>query len=190
MGVSEESRRMRRVQRRADLKDGWTEEKKDRFIGTLEATCNIAAALRAVDMSRSGLDKLRARNGEIRARMREARRRAYVDLEFFTLDKIMNGTVKTVTKADGKVETVHEYPLALALQLLRLHKDVAEGGGGAAAEAAAEPSEEQRVEVVERLMRKMGKLRERMDREEAAAAAAESGTGEGAGEGDRAEAGQ
>jgi hypothetical protein len=46
------------------------------------------------------------------------------------------------------------------------------------------------VEVVERLMRKMGKLRERMDREEAAAAAAESGTGEGAGEGDRAEAGQ
>jgi hypothetical protein len=191
MGQSEESRRMRRVQKRADLKDGWTEEKKDRFIETLEATCNIAAALRAVDMSRSGLDKLRARNGEFRARMREARRRAYVDLEFFTLDKIMNGTVKTVTKADGKVETVHEYPLALALQLLRLHKDVAEGGagGGAAAEAAAEPSEEQRVEVVERLMRKMRKLRERMDREEAAAAAAAaSGAGEGAG--DRAEAGQ
>jgi hypothetical protein len=34
------------------------------------------------------------------------------------------------------------------------------------------------MEVVERLMRKMGKLRERMDREEAAKPAAEDGKGE------------
>jgi hypothetical protein len=177
---------MRRVQKRADAKEGWTEEKKDRFIEVLEATCNIAAALRAVEMSRGGLAKLRARDGGFRARMNEARRRAYVDLEFFALEKIMTGTVKTVTKADGKVETVHEYPLVQALQLLRLHRDVAEGGGGAASEEAAEPSEEQRREVVERLMRKMRKLRERMDREEAAASSGAAG----AGEGDSAEAGQ
>jgi hypothetical protein len=176
---------MRRVQKRADLKDGWTEEKKDRFIETLEATCNIAAALRAVEMSRGGLAKLRARDGALRARMMEARRRAYIDLEFFALDKIMTGTVKTVTKADGKVETVHEYPLVQALQLLRLHRDVADGGSARTAEEAAEPNEEQRREVVERLMRKMRKLRERMDREEAAEASAA-----GAGEGDQAEEGQ
>jgi hypothetical protein len=183
----EESRRMRRVQKREDRKDGWTEEKKDRFIEVLEATCNISAALRAVEMSASGLTRLRARDGAFRARMVEARRRAYLDLEFFALEKIMAGTVKTVTKADGKVETVHEYPLTQALQLLRLHRDVADGGAGvgAGADEAAEPSEEQRAELVERLMRKMRKLRERMDREEAAAAARSGGES-----GDAAEAGQ
>lgn len=163
-----------RAQRRADRKEGWTDEKKDLFLETLQATCNIAASLRAVDMSRSGLEKLRARDGEFRARMAEARRRAYLDLEFFALEKMMTGTVKTVTKADGKVETVHEFPLHLAMQLLRLHRDVAES---AEAEEAAEPSEEQRLEVVERLMRKMTKLRERMDAEEAEAAAIACGQG-------------
>lgn len=168
MGIGVEARRMRRVQRREDRKDGWTDEKKDLFIETLEGTCNIAASLRAVAMSRGGLDKLRARDGQFRARMEEARRRAYVDLEFFALEKMMNGTVKTVTKADGKVETVHEYPVHLALQLLRLHRDVA-GGNEASAGAETEPDEAQRQEVIERVLRKLGKLRARMDRERAAA---------------------
>ena len=164
MGLENEDRRMRRVQKREDRKDGWTDQKKDRFIETLAATCNIAASLRAVEMSRGGLEKLRARDGSFRARMADARRRAYLDLEFFALEKLMNGTVKTVTKADGKVETVHEYPIGLAMNLLRLHRDVA---GSAEAEEAAEPSEEQRLEVVERVMRKLRKLRARIDREDA-----------------------
>ena len=174
MAQGEDDRRMRRVQRREDRRDGWTEEKKNRFIETLEATCNIAAALRVVEMSRGGLAKLRARDGAFRARMADARRRAYLDLEFFALEKIMSGTVKTVTKADGAVETVHEFPLGQALQLLRLHSDVAESAG---AEEAAEASEAQRLEVVERLMRKMRTLRARMDREEAAAGEAAAGAG-------------
>jgi predicted metal-dependent enzyme (double-stranded beta helix superfamily) len=175
---------MRAVQRREDRKDGWTEEKKSRFIEELEATCNIAAALRAVEMGRTGLARLRARDGAFRARMLDARRRAYLDLEFFALEKMMAGTVKTVTKADGSVETVHEYPLTQALHLLRLHRVAAPGGEPE--EAAGEPDEARRVEVVERLMRKMGKLRERMDREEAAAAQA----GGGEGSNDEAEAGR
>lgn len=173
MGGDEE-KRIRRVRKRADRKEGWTEAKKDQFIEVLEATCNIAAALRAVGMSRSGLTKLRARDGAFRATMADSRRRAYVDLEFFTLGKIMDGTVKTVTKADGSVETVHEYPLHLALQLLRLHRDVADS---VAAEEAPDgaPDEARRLEVVERLMRKMRKLRERVEQEEATKAAAAGG---------------
>jgi hypothetical protein len=167
MGSVDEARRMRRVQLREDKKDGWTEEKKARFIEELEASCNIAAALRAVEMGRTGLARLRARDGEFRARMLEARRRAYLDLEFFALEKMMSGIVKTVTKADGAVETVHEYPLTQALHLLRLHRDAAPGGGETEQVADA-PDEARRLEVVERLMRKMGKLRERMDREDAA----------------------
>ena len=170
MAERDENRRVRRVQKRAGRKDGWTEAKKERFLEVLEATCNIAAALRAVKMSRSGLNKLRRREGAFRARFADTKRRAYIDLEFFTLGKIMEGTVKTVTKADGSVETVHEFPLHLALQLLRLHRDVAESA--AAEEAETAPDEAQRLEVVERLMRKMRKLRERVEREEAAAAAA------------------
>jgi hypothetical protein len=180
-------RGMRRVQAKKTGKDGWTAAKRALFIETLKTTCNIAASLRKVRMSRSGLDRLCGRNGAFRAEMAEARRQAYRDLEYFALEKLMAGTVKTVTKADGKVETVHEYPLHLALQLLRLHRDAAPGGGGEAGvadEADAEPSEEQRMEVVERLMRKLGKLRERMKREEEAAAEAARGVlAIGAGEG-------
>ncbi|HEY0147545.1 MAG TPA: hypothetical protein VGB70_00930 [Allosphingosinicella sp.] len=179
----------RRVQKKAEREGGWTRAKKDLFLETLRATCNISAALREVGMSRGGLEKLRARDGAFRAGMNAARREAYRELEYFALEKMMSGVVKTVTKADGKVETVHEYPLHLALQLLRLHGDVASGGGGAggtggdAEDPEAEPSEEQRLEVVDRLMRKLRKLRERMDREEAAAAAEAAAGGGGAGEG-------
>jgi hypothetical protein len=171
MADGDEGKRMRRVQKRADAKEGWTDAKKERFIEVLEATCNIAAGLRAVGMSRSGLTKLRARDGAFRARMADSRKRAYVDLEFFTLGKIMDGTVKTVTKADGSVETVHEYPLHLALQLLRLHRDVADSA--AAEEAPDGASDEARkIEVVERLMRKMRKLRERVEQADKAAGGA------------------
>ena len=162
--------------RRADRKEGWTEAKKKAFLEVLGATCNIAAALRAVGMSRQGLEKLRARDGAFRAAMAEVRRRAYLDLEFFALEKMMNGTVKTVTKADGAVETVHEFPLGQAMHLLRLHRDVAEGAGVPEAESE-EAGEERKAEVVERLMRKMRALRARMDREEAAALKATGGGG-------------
>jgi hypothetical protein len=172
--------------RRADRKEGWTEAKKAAFLEVLGATCNIAAGLRAVEMSRPGLERLRARDGSFRAAMTEVRRRAYLDLEFFALEKMMNGTVKTVTKADGAVETVHEYPLTQAMHLLRLHRDVAGGAGMPEAESE-EAGEEQKAEVVERLMRKMRALRARMDREEAAALKAKGGEvgadgGAGAGE--------
>jgi len=162
----------KRVCRKADRADGWTTAKKAEFLDVLGATCNIAAALRAVGMSRQGLEKLRGREGTFRAQMAETRRRAYLDLEFFALEKMMNGTVKTVTKADGNVETVHEFPLGLAMQLLRLHRDVAQS---AETEEAEEPGEEAKLEVVERLMRKMRALRARMDREEAAARKAAGG---------------
>ena len=187
MASGEEGRLVGRVQKRQDRKDGWTEAKKDRFLATLAATCNISASLREVGMSRAGLDKLRARDGSFRARMADARRQAYLDLEFFALEKLMSGTVKTVTKAGGAIETVHEYPLNLALQLLRLHRDVADS---ASAEEAAEPSEAQRLEVVERVMRKLRKLRERMDEEAAAGGASGASGGAGAGDqGDAAEEG-
>ncbi len=144
-------------------KNGWTKAKQEAFLAALGGTCNIAAALRKVRMSRSGLDKLRSRDAGFRARMREAVREAYRNLELFTIEKMMNGTVKTVTKPGGHVETVHEYPLHLAVQLLRLHKD----DSPAASEDA--PMAEDREEVTNRLLRKIAAVRKRLDAEAAKA---------------------
>jgi hypothetical protein len=135
--------------------NSWTKAKREAFLAALAATCNIAAALRRVRMSRSGLDRLRGRDAEFRQRMREAVREAYRNLELFTIEKMMNGTVKTVTKPDGSVETVHEYPLHLAVQLLRLHKDNAP-------DAEDAPMAEDREEVTNRLIRKIAGVRERL----------------------------
>ena len=57
-------------------KNRWTRAKQEAFLEALAGTCNIAAALRKVRMCRSGLDKLRARDGAFRASMREAIRTA------------------------------------------------------------------------------------------------------------------
>ena len=142
-------------------KNSWTKAKQEAFLAELGATCNIAAALRKVKKSRSGLDRLRQRDAGFRARLEETVSRAYGDLELFTLKKMMDGTVKTVTKPDGGVETVHEYPLHLAVQLLRLHKDRAPG---------TEPDlvTEDKEAVVARLVRKIGAVRRRLEKEAAA----------------------
>lgn len=142
-------------------KNSWTKAKREAFLGELALTCNIAAALRKVKMSRSGLDHLRHRDAGFRARLEATVSHAYGDLELFTLKKMMDGSVKTVTKPDGGVETVHEYPLHLAVQLLRLHKDRAPG---------AEPDlvAEDKEAVVARLVRKIGAVRRRLEKEAAA----------------------
>ena len=140
-------------------RNSWTKAKQEAFLGALTATCNIAAALRRVRMSRGGLDNLRHRDAAFRERMRIAVREAYAGLEMFAIEKMMSGVVKTVTKADGAVETVQEYPLHLAVQLLRLHKDNAP-------EAEAAPNADEREEVTKRLLRKIAAVRARQQREE------------------------
>lgn len=148
----------KRPQMRKGRRNGWTKAKQEAFLAALARTCNIAAALRSVRMSRSGLDRLRRRDAGFRARMIETVREAYGTLELFTIRKMMDGTVKTVTKADGSVETVHEYPLQLAVQLLRLHKDNAPG-------AEPELRGEDREAVLARLGRKVDAVARRLERE-------------------------
>ena len=149
----------KRPQLRKARTTGWTPKTREEFLAALSGTSNIAAALRRVGMCRSGLDKLRQRDAAFRAGMRQAIRSAYQPLELFVLERLMNGTVKTVTRADGSVETVHEFPLHLAIQLLRLHKDTAEAG-----ETVHPPADIEAVRA--RLLRKLEGVRRRLDREE------------------------
>ena len=139
-------------------KSGWTAAKKQRFLDELGATCNIAASLRKVRMGDSGLRKLMRRSAAFRAQMEEVRSEAFARLELTMLERMMNGTVKTVTRADGSVDKTHEYPNAIALQLLRLHKDKV-------AETQAEHDPEEIEAVRERILRKLAVVRRRLDRE-------------------------
>ena len=149
----------KKPQMRKPRKDAWTKAKRRAFLDTLSVTCNIAASLRKVRKGRRGLDRLRARDAGFRAEMRAAIRHAYTNLELFALEQMMNGTVKTTTRADGSVEKVHHYPLHLALSLLRLHKGTAEEP-----EEAGDP--EAIEEVRARILRKLEAVRRRVEAED------------------------
>ena len=140
-------------------KGGWTAAKRKAFIDELAATCNVAASLRKVRMSDTSVYRLRKQSAQFRAEWAEALREGYAKLEMMLLERAMNGTVKTVTRADGAVDKTHEYPNHIALQLLRLHKDSA-----AAAEAEHDPEEME--EVRQRIARKLEAVRKRLEREQ------------------------
>ena len=163
----------KRPQVRKGSKDGWTAAKRARFLEALAETCNIAESLRRVKMGASGLAKLRARDAAFRAGWAVAIREAVARLEVVLLERALNGTVKTVVKAGGQTETMHEYPNAIALQLLRMHRgEAGEGGGFAAAGAAADGGyEEDMEELRKRVMRKLAGVRRRLEREGRAGAA-------------------
>lgn len=145
---------------RKPKKTDFTAAKQDKFFATLAATCNAAAAARAARISKQTANRHRRKYAAFRARWAEAVREAYANLELMMLKRMMDGTVKTVTKHDGSTETVHEYPNALALQLLRLHR-------GEAAEAAIEHNPADVDEARERIIRRIARLRKQRAEERA-----------------------
>lgn len=155
----------KKPQLRKAKKDGWTPAKKGRFLEALADTCNIALSLRRVKMSASGLAKLRARDAAFRAGWAVAVREAVARLEIVMLERALKGTVKTVTKAGGQTETMHEYPNAIALQLLRMHRGEAQASEMAAGAAAAPDGgyEEDMEELRKRVMRKLAGVRRRLE---------------------------
>lgn len=137
-------------------KNDWTEAKQGRFFAALADTCNIAAALRRVRKSESSYYRLKRRSAAFRAGIAAAIGEAHQKLHLELLDRSINGTVKTVIRSDGRTETIREYPNAVALALLRMHKGTAE-----AASTVHEPED---VEAVrERIMKKLAIVRRRLE---------------------------
>ena len=130
----------------------------DIFLAALAATCNVREACRQAGFTTTTVYDHRKRNARFRAAWAEAVKEAYGRLELMMLEKMMDGTLTTKTRADGSIETVHEYPLALALQLLRLHR-------ANAAEAAIEHDPDDIDEVRDRIALRISRLRERMQAE-------------------------
>jgi hypothetical protein len=70
------------------------------------------------------------------------------------LDRSLNGSEKIVTRKDGSEERIREYPNAVAMTLLRLHRETAE-------EATREADPADVEELRERLFNKLERLRKR-----------------------------
>lgn len=148
-----------RPQARKQRKFEWTKAKEKIFLATLAETCNVTAAAGAAGMSASGAYMRRKKVAAFRASWAEAIATAYRDLELVLLERALNGTEKIVTKPNGSVERMREYPNQIALQLLRMHRDTA---------VEAERPEVDGDEVRERLVNKLERLRKRFEEEDRA----------------------
>lgn len=141
--------------RKASKRD-WNAAKEEAYVGTLAETCNLTAAAAAAGVSVSSARERRQTNARFRAGCAEAVAFAYHRLELATLERSLNGSEKIVIRKDGSEERSHEYPMAVALTLLRMHRETA-------AEATNEPDAADIEEVRERLFQKLQRLRKRLD---------------------------
>jgi hypothetical protein len=133
---------------------GWNRARETSFLISLAETCNVTRAAADAGVSISAAYSRRKRNAAFRAAWSEAIAAAYRRLELLLLDRAFNGSEKVVTRKDGSEERVREYPNAIALQLLKMHKDTA-------VKAEREHSPEEIEELREKLRRKLGRLRQR-----------------------------
>lgn len=152
---------------RADLKmtrpdrRAFTPAKQRRFFEALRATCNVLRSCEAAGTSSVTVYRHRKSSAAFRAQWAETLREAYADLELAMLERALNGTTRTVTASDGSVkQRLHEYPNAVALTLLRLHRD-------GVAEVSVEHDPADVDELRARIARKLGRLRERIEGERA-----------------------
>lgn len=137
---------------------GFTAAKQEIFFTTLAATCNVSLAAEAAGVCKATVYAHRRGSAKFRARWALELREAYAKLELALLDRALNGTVRTVTRADGRTDRIHDYPNAVALTLLRRHQE-------SAAEAGFEPSPADVEELRGRLASKLARLRRRLDAE-------------------------
>ena len=76
-------------------------------------------------------------------------------LELVLIERALNGTERIVTKGEGREERMREYPNHIALQLLKMHRETA-------IEATSEVSDDEASEARQRVLAKLGRLRERV----------------------------
>ena len=139
------------------IRTAFTPAKQRRFFEALRATCNVLRSCEMADVSTPTAYRYRKLSAAFRAQWAETLREAYADLELAMLERTLNGTVKTVTREGAVKETVHDYPNAVALTRLRLHRD-------AAAEASVDQDPIDVAELREKIARKLERLRERQAR--------------------------
>ena len=142
---------MRKASRR-----NWTKTKESKFLSVLAETCNVTEAARQAGVCLSYAYKRRASNAGFRAGWMQAIGDAYQRLELVLLDRAFNGIEKVVKRRDGSEERMLEYSNQLGLSLLKMHRNTA-------AEAASEMPPEDVGEMREQLVKKLLRLKKRIE---------------------------
>jgi hypothetical protein len=150
----------RRPQRKKRAKRDWSKEKAARFLSALAETCNVSEACRQSGVSMTVAYRRRKMDAAFRAEWAEMIMIGYHRLEAVLLQRAFNGTEKVVTKRDGSVERMHEYPNQLGLQLLKMHRETA-------LEADHDMPEEDVDQIRERIVRKLQRMKKRDEEQEA-----------------------
>lgn len=148
----------RRPQLRQARAAGWTKAKQRDFLSVLADTCNVSRACADAGVSTAHAYRLRAQDAAFRAAWREAVGVAYQRLELVLLDRAFNGTEKVIKRKDGGDERMVEYSNQLGLALLKMHRDTA-------VEANLDMAPADADEIREKIIGKLRRLKQRMERE-------------------------
>jgi hypothetical protein len=138
----------------------WSQEKAAKFLSVLRETCNVSEACRRSGVPMTVAYRRRKMDAAFRSSWIEAIGQGYQLLEGILLDRAFNGTERVITKRDGSLERMHEYPNQLGLMLLKMHRETA-------IEAESEVGSEEVDEIRERLVRKLQRLKRRNEEQEA-----------------------
>lgn len=152
-------------QKRRARKDGWTMERRARFLEALSECCNVLEACRAAEISRNNAYALRRRDPGFAAEWAEALEQGYAELEMMLLRQSIFGSTTTETVEDGtetgraRIKTVHSYPHTTALRLLLAHRSGVEAFRDS--QGIERPGS---AAVREDIMRRIEEVRERLKR--------------------------
>lgn len=149
----------RKPQRKKRAKRDWSKAKAEKFLSALAETCNVSEACRQSGVPMTVAYRRRKMDAAFRAEWVEMIMIGYHRLEAVLLQRAFNGTEKVVTKRDGSVERMHEYPNQLGLQLLKMHRETA-------LEADHDMPEEDVDEIRERIVRKLQRMKKRDEEQE------------------------
>ncbi|HET7708376.1 MAG TPA: hypothetical protein VFK50_02440 [Sphingomicrobium sp.] len=141
-------------QKRTGRASDWTQAKADRFVEMLADSCNVSLAARAIGRSVTNVYVQRTRDAAFRHAWDQALAIGYAKLEMMMLERALHGVEKRVTLRNGESRIMREYNDRVALALLRHHQ-------GAVAQFEEQVDEEEYREACERIIDKLGRLRER-----------------------------
>ena len=141
-------------QKRIGRPSDWTAAMADRFVEVLADSCNVSLAARAIGRAVSNVYKQRSKDAAFRHAWDQALAMGYSRLEMMMLERALHGVEKTVTLRNGESRIMREYNDRVALALLRQHRD-------SVGLIEAQVDEEEYREACERIIDKLGRLRER-----------------------------
>ena len=150
----------KRPQLKKRAKRDWSKAKAERFLTVLGQTCNVSEACRRSRVPMTVAYRRRKMDAGFRAAWAEAIAVAYSRLEMILLERAFNGVEKVIRRRDGSEERMVEYSDRLALHLLKMHRETA-------IEAETEMAGEDAGEIRERLVRKLQRLKQRDEEQEA-----------------------